>query len=59
MDQWDWEKVILEEERTTDYLKDTVRRIVSAICMTADELEWEFPQTRSTLEREVTFITSQ
>ena len=59
VDQWDWEKVILEEERTTDYLKDTVRRIVSAICMTADELEWEFTQTRSTLEREVTFITSQ
>ena len=59
VDQWDWEKVILEKERTTDYLKDTVRRIVSAICMTADELEWEFPQTRSTLEREVTFITSQ
>ena len=59
VDQWDWEKVILEQERTTDYLKDTVRRIVSAICMTADELEWEFPQTRSTLEREVTFITSQ
>ena len=46
VDQWDWEKVILEEDRTMDYLKDAVRRIVSAICMTGDELEWEFPQIK-------------
>ena len=32
VDQWDWEKVISREDRTLDYLKDTVRRIVSAIC---------------------------
>ena len=38
VDQWDWEKVISREDRTLDYLKDTVRRIVSAICNTCDEL---------------------
>jgi len=27
VDQWDWEKVITEEHRTLDYLKDTVRKI--------------------------------
>jgi aspartate--ammonia ligase len=27
VDQWDWEKVITAEDRTLDYLKDTVRRI--------------------------------
>ena len=27
VDQWDWEKVVSPEERTLDYLKDTVRRI--------------------------------
>ena len=59
VDQWDWEKVILPEERTVDYLQDTVRRIVSAICMTADELEWEFGNIHSNLDREVYFITSQ
>ena len=59
VDQWDWEKAILREERTVGYLQDTVRRIVSAICMTADELEWEFGRIHSKLDREVFFITSQ
>jgi asparagine synthetase A len=36
------EKVIRPEDRTAEYLKETVRRIVTAICMTGDELEWEF-----------------
>ena len=27
VDQWDWEKVITEEHRTLEYLKDTVRKI--------------------------------
>jgi len=27
VDQWDWEKVITEGDRTLDYLKDTVKRI--------------------------------
>ena len=31
VDQWDWEKVITEEDRTLDYLKDTVRRIWKVI----------------------------
>ena len=59
VDQWDWEKVIREEDRNLDYLKDAVRRIVTAICMTGDELEWEFPQLRAHLSRDVSFITSQ
>ena len=59
VDQWDWEKVIREEDRNLDYLKDAVRRIVTAICMTGDELEWEFPQLQTHLSRDVSFITSQ
>ena len=59
VDQWDWEKVISREDRTLDYLKDTVRRIVSAICNTCDELCWAFPDLHTHLCREVTFITSQ
>ena len=31
----------------------------NAICMTGDELEWEFPQLRAHLSRDVSFITSQ
>ena len=32
VDQWDWEKVINPEDRTMDYLKETVKRPLSAIC---------------------------
>ena len=59
VDQWDWEKVITAADRTEDYLKDTVRRIVSAICVTCDEVRWEFPQITTALSREVFFITTQ
>ena len=59
VDQWDWEKVIREEDRNLPYLKDAVRRIVTAICMTGDELEGEFPQLQAHLSRDVSFITSQ
>ena len=38
VDQWDWEKVILPENRNTDYLKLTVMDIVSAICDTQDTM---------------------
>ena len=59
VDQWDWEKVITAEDRNVEYLKNTVRRIVTAICMTLDELEWEFPQITTELCRDVSFITTQ
>ena len=34
VDQWDWERVINEEDRTLDYLKKTVRRIYEAVKVT-------------------------
>ncbi len=59
VDQWDWEKVITAADRSIDFLKDVVRRIVSAICMTCDEVRWEFPAIHTELEREVFFLTTQ
>ena len=59
VDQWDWEKVINAEDRTVDYLKQTVRSIVGAVCDTCDALRRAFPQLHVKLEREVTFITTQ
>ncbi len=59
VDQWDWEKVITAEDRNIEYLKETVRRIVSAICNTSDELKWEFPGIGTELCRDVTFVTTQ
>ncbi len=61
VDQWDWEKVILQENRTVDYLKSTVMDIVSAICDTQDTMQAIYPQLRELgkLERRVSFVTAQ
>ena len=42
VDQWDWEKVISREDRTEDYLRQTVRAIVGAVCETNDALQIAF-----------------
>ena len=61
VDQWDWEKVIREEDRNLDYLQGVVRGIVSAVCATEMNLHAMFPQ----LEKlplhspHVTFLTTQ
>ena len=59
VDQWDWEKVITAENRNLDFLKLIVRAIVKAICTTNDRLHVRYPQLRTELSREVSFITSQ
>ena len=58
VDQWDWEKIITKETRNTEYLKLVVKAIVKAICDTNDHLRIRFPQLRSDLCSEVTFITT-
>ena len=60
VDQWDWEKVITADQRTLDFLQDTVRDIVDAVCATSDELRWKFPELKNIhLGRDVTFVTTQ
>ena len=59
VDQWDWEKVITRENRNSEYLKLIVQAIVRAICDTNDRLHVRFPQLRTDLCREVSFITTQ
>jgi len=59
VDQWDWEKVITQENRNLEYLELIVRAIVRAICDTNDRLHVRFPQLRIQLNRDVSFITSQ
>ncbi len=58
-DQWDWEKIITRETRTTDYLKKVVQGIVGAICDTLDFLKCRYPQLDVELCRAVSFITAQ
>lgn len=59
VDQWDWEKVITAEDRTEDYLKMTVNRIVNAIYDTLCVLKQSFPQLHTQMCRTVDFVTTQ
>ena len=61
VDQWDWEKVIGEQDRTVDYLKKTVRDIVNALAVTQTFLKSVFPQLSNLpdINTDVYFVTSQ
>ena len=59
VDQWDWEKVIREEDRNLDFLKRTVRRIYEAVKVTENKLYVEFPQLVPALPDEIFFIHAE
>ena len=59
VDQWDWEKVITDSERTLDYLKETAQKIVNVICDTNDLLRVDFPELKVNLCRDMFSITTQ
>ena len=58
VDQWDWEKVIGTEDRTVEYLKETVRKIYAAVYKTAELLEDFYHQLDNYLPREIAFVTT-
>jgi aspartate--ammonia ligase len=58
-DQWDWEKVIRREDRTPEFLKETVRTIVGAMCDTQAVIHKRYPALSTFLTRDVAFVTSQ
>ncbi|MBQ9084203.1 MAG: aspartate--ammonia ligase [Clostridia bacterium] len=60
VDQWDWEKVITEKERSLDYLIEVAEKIVNAICDTHESLLSEFPELEGiSLKKELYAITSE
>ncbi len=61
VDQWDWEKIIRPEDRTLDYLKETVTRIVHALHETQLVLRAQFPQLNilPELSESISFVTTQ
>jgi len=59
VDQWDWEKIITEDERTLDYLKQTVTAIVRAICATHLTVKASFPQLTHVTCETPFFVTAQ
>lgn len=59
VDQWDWEKVITRETRTSATLQLTVRSIVGAMCDTLSAVKKRYPNINVALNRDVFFITTQ
>lgn len=58
VDQWDWEKVILNNDRNLDYLKEQVRNICLSIWETSKLVNRKF-KLKIDLTKDVYFITSQ
>ncbi|MBO6189213.1 MAG: aspartate--ammonia ligase [Alloprevotella sp.] len=59
VDQWDWERVIGEDERTVDVLKKTVKNIYYALLRTEFLVSERFPQIRPSLPEKVHFIHAE
>lgn len=59
VDQWDWEKVILEGQRNQEFLKETVWQIHNIILKTEETLSKSFSELEPFLPKEVAFVTSQ
>lgn len=59
VDQWDWEKVISKEERNTETLEYTVRKVYAALKDTEDYMARRYNYIEAILPDEITFVTSQ
>jgi len=59
VDQWDWELVIGEQDRTVEFLKNIVRRIYAAMLRTEYLVYELFPAITPQLPPEITFIHAE
>lgn len=59
VDQWDWEKVITAEERTSERLQKCVKRIYAALKRTEFLLSEQFPVLTPFLPDEIKFIHAE
>lgn len=63
VDQWDWEKVMSEDQRSLDFLKDTVRRIWKVIYGAGKYAQELFPQLKNDkypdFPEELTFLHAE
>lgn len=59
VDQWDWEKIITEKDRTYGYLKRTVKSIYKVLKKLALNVNKIYPQLKNDLPSEITFISTK
>ena len=59
VDQWDWERVISEEERNEKTLRETVQNIFRIIKHMEHEVWYKYPEAVKKLPEEIFFIDSE
>ncbi|MCK5023019.1 MAG: aspartate--ammonia ligase [Candidatus Aenigmarchaeota archaeon] len=59
VDQWDWEKIILADERSLDTLRDVVRRIYSVLKKTEKMVCEKYPEIEPILPDEISFVHAE
>jgi aspartate--ammonia ligase len=59
VDQWDWERVISNEERTVEFLKAIVRKIYDVIRRTERYIAYRYEPITSILPDSITFVHSE
>ncbi|OON66471.1 aspartate--ammonia ligase [Hymenobacter sp. CRA2] len=59
VDQWDWEKHILPEQRTIPFLTETVGKIYDALRTTELRVAEEYPEITPVLPEQITFIHAE
>ena len=59
VDQWDWEKIISKENRTVEYLKETVDKIYGSLKELDNYVVNEDPCFSSLLPDSITYVTAQ
>ena len=59
VDQWDWEKVIDDSQRTYSYLKKVVKDIYSCIYKLSLDVEKNYPSLKHNLPKDIFFISTK
>ncbi len=59
VDQWDWELVIIKQDRNLEFLKSIVRRIYDVIRRTERYVAYTYPEIQPLLPDEIQFVHSE
>lgn len=59
VDQWDWEKIISREERSIDFLQETVRSVYKVLRKTEKYMAIRYDYIEEILPHDIFFITTQ
>jgi aspartate--ammonia ligase len=59
VDQWDWERVMKDDERNLGFLRQIVERIYDVICRTERHVAEKYPQIKPFLPQKIQFVHSE